>query len=259
MIKESYIVAFRAGSSGRFISNILYGILTESEGLNFKLSQYNSTHLDNKHGGTFKLIDIGLTTPSFASNFSNKNFYKNFIFKEDPGIVHTHVPPQYSTIKNRYPETKIVIISFTENEQAEIIYNSFLKNGLEDLENNKFKPNNPDSRLFCKLYFKFFGEHYTGQSLSINQKQQILLEVENCMSGDPMLSYYKNPIISEDYVDKTLVIHYDDIIHNPDKIIDKLQKFSGKTHVDISMRQYYNAYLDGRKKLIEQHMPWVKP
>lgn len=259
MIKESYIVAFRAGSSGRFISNILYGMLTGSEGLNFKLSQYNSTHLDNKHGGTFKIIDHSLTTPSFSSNFSNENFYQNFIINEDPGIVHTHVPPKYSIIKNRYPDTKIIIISFTENEEVEIIYNSFLKNGLEDLENNNFKPTNPDSRLFCKLYFKLFDEYYNGQRLSIGQKQQILTEVENYMKEDPTLSYYRNPVIAEDYIDKTLVIYYDDIVHNSDKIIGQLQKFSGKTEVDITIKQYYNAYLDGRKKLIEQNMPWIKP
>ena len=258
MIKDSYIVAFRAGSSGRFISNILYGIITESMGSNFKLSQYNSTHLDTKHGGTFKLINTSLTSPSFPSNFSHKYFYENFMFTQDPGIVHTHTPPTYSVIKERYPETKIIIISFTENDQNEIIYNSFLKNGLEDLENNDFKPDNPDSRLFCKIYYKFFGEYYNGQKLSIDQKRKILEEVENFMNYDPMIAYYKNPQIAEDYIDKTLVIMYDDIVHNSDKIIEQLQKFSGKTNVDISIKEYYNAYLEGRKKLIEQHMPWVK-
>ena len=255
-MEESYIIAFRAGSSGRFVANLLYCLLVPEAYNNIKLSttEYNSAHNNNAFSLTYNISNSLSIRPA-----SRDDIYESFVFVKDPGIIALHTPPKFKIIKEKFPNTKIIIISFTDNEQSEILANSFYKNGIESLKRNNFEPNNPEALKLCITYFQMFNKPYNEKLSNILELEQVFLKMEqDIIKGDSFLHYYKNSQIPEDYVDKTLILSYYDICHNKNKIIEQLLNFSSRKFIDQKILDFYDSYLTGRENLIKTHMPWIK-
>ena len=255
-MEESYIIAFRAGSSGRFIANVLYGLLQGSVPDSMKLipTAFNSAHDSNSFTRTFDMTVDLATRPG-----SRDDVYECFTSVKNPGVIPLHTPPKFDIIRKKFPKTKIIIISFTDNELVEILSNSFVKNGIENLSRNSFKPNNGEALMLCLTFLKMFGKEYNELTSNIAEMEQVFNQVKISMiKNDLFLKYYKNPIVPEDYVDKTLILSYYDICHNKNKIIEQLLNFSNRKFIDQKILDFYDSYLTGRENLIKTHMAWIK-
>jgi hypothetical protein len=132
---ETYIVSFIPGTSGRFISNIMYQlILDKTDKLYW--SDKGSAHDNNTFMSSWDISECS-TTIDRNLLLDNIEFYKNFKFK-DTGVAYSHVFPNFDLLRERLPDTKIVIISFTLDNKTEISFNNVLKNFIPD-KDNEFK------------------------------------------------------------------------------------------------------------------------
>jgi hypothetical protein len=108
------LVAFSAGTSGRFISTISY-MLENNLNKEVKWTKDNSAHdVDiDQH--------IWLLTKELL-----------FVGKKSWKIKFTHQYPDFDLIKNKIPNCKFIIIGFTKDNITEIMFNHILKNNKDD-------------------------------------------------------------------------------------------------------------------------------
>lgn len=249
MIDETFIVSFKAGSSGRFLSNIVWTLLKNID-YELKLSNYNSTHNSTPFATSFIINDFSSTKP-----FSDKNIFSNFTFIENPGLITVHSYPDFNVISEKFPNTKVIIISILEKDIDEISCNSLLKNGLENLFNNK--KNTHAVEIFLEEYKNVTNEEFVGQMLSMEVKQKIFHNYKIRFSNQLVPGEFLDPKIPIDFTKKTLLLNYDQIINNMDLTLEKLCNFVNR-NCRPAVINYYKNYLIGRKHILDNEIPWIK-
>lgn len=246
-MNEYYIVAFKSGSSGRLIGNIIWGLLQDGNHP-YALTDYNSTH-------DFTPYAVSFTIPSSENEariYSNDQVYKRFMFVTDPGVITLHAFPDFDTIAARYPTAKTIVISYDEDDFVEISGNSLLKNGFETLSRPDPKHNN-DSQFLGSIYYSVFGESYTGQNIPMHYKKEIFRVYERRVRQEFIdTSLYINPVVP----DSCLVLNYKDIHSNMILTLEKLCAFTNRKPKD-HVTSMYQDYILGRRRLIDIHMPWL--
>lgn len=249
-MKDTYIVAFKAGSSGRLIANIIWGLL-DNTNYECVLTDFNSTHNFTPYATSF---DLSLM-PDSMRMFSDPKIYSYFTFTSNPGIITVHPYPDFNAIRERFPNTKIIIISYNDNDIDEISGNSLLKNGFENLLSNNIRHNN-ETKFISLIYKKMFHEEYIGQSLDESSMREIFSRYYKIVFFEFYNSQFINPIVPVDFVNKTLVLEYREICTDMQGVLNKISKF---TNADIQngVVQLYEDYLIGRHQLIDTHMPWL--
>ena len=251
MEKESYIVSFRAGSSGRFVANLLWGLIKPSNH-NYNLSEYNSTHAFSPYAISFEV-----STPTEFRPFNNPDIYKHLNFKNYPGVATVHVYPDFDTINAKFPDTKIVIISFERKDIPEISGNSLLKNGFEKLKSLDYKPGTDHCTSFIyNQYLLEFNQPYTGQEIPLDFKKELFKRYQHGFSIDTIMSGFLSPTIPDIDIERTLIINYHDLCHLPDCTLEKLSQFTNSS-INEQVIELYQQYLLGRESSIKKHMPWI--
>lgn len=119
-----FIVAFPSGASGRFITSIITWLLYDIKTV-ITYHTYNSAH------------NLGHESMSWKSDSSISDLLDNRVYQslEFTGtaphrIFWTHAFPDFKIIKQRLPDTKVVVITYSENDVDEITINSKYKNDL---------------------------------------------------------------------------------------------------------------------------------
>lgn len=257
-MRDTYVVAFRAGSSGRFVAELVWSLVTENA-IDSTFSSFNSAHISSQPS-SYTLDDM----PPGQRPYSNPDVYKYFRFTSSPGIIHLHTYPDFDTIRNRYPDTKIIIISITENDFPEIAGNCLLKNGFEPLLNavmakqyNQFNSN--DINFIRNFYFEEFKTPIDADiltSLPTTVKKQLIDSYQKRILGELQISGYLNPVVPEMFTNQVLVVSYNDLCHRGYDFLSRLAAFIDRPLSDTTML-IYNQYMRGRKELLRKHMPWL--
>lgn len=249
MMADQYIVSFKSGSSGRFIANLIWSLITDSK-YEYILSDFNSTHNFSPYATSFDLSDV----PPGDRLYSNPETYKYFNFTRNPGVITLHAYPDFQVIGERFPDAKIVIVSYSNADLPEITGNSLLKNGLENILRGG--PSCNDSMFFSTVYEGAFNQPYTGQPIPVDKMAEIFNKYQHRVSREFYNSKFVNPEIPPDFTDKTLVINYSDLCRDQSGTVNKLCSFTRSTPKD-SMVQLYDSYLQGRARLVGAYMPWL--
>ena len=238
-MSEPYIVSFEAGSSGRFISYIICSLLS---GTNepFLVDEDNSAHIYN----SIKGVDF-----SIHDNTNSNDVYQKIKFVDEENIkfMYTHRFPDFH-IYERYPNAKIVLITFQKTDLLEIKGNDMHKN----LFSNYFKNIYYDERIE-HLTKKIFRKSIPGEELTAKQIQKI---IEMMVIWDDSLFCEPNIAPSSNL----LILPYHEIYtknHNDYYIgLQKLEDFTGKAAND-GLRENYSNYVKGRDTFISTKMPWL--
>lgn len=247
-MENTYIVAFKAGSSGRFVANLVWNLLTGTE-YEYKLSEFNSTHHFSPYATSFDISKV----PIGNRLHNDSNIYRYFNFTDSPGLITTHAFPDFDIINERYPNTKIIVISYDTSNVTEITGNSLLKNGFESFKN---KLSNNDASFLQIIFKKEFNEPYVGQEIELEKKKVIFEKYNDNVKHEMLNSKFMTATIPEEYRDKVMVLQYSDICNNMEKVIDDLCNFTGKQQTQY-IRKLYQDYMTGRNCVINEHMPWV--
>ena len=248
---EAYIVAFKAGSSGRFVANLLWGFV-QSNNYEYNLSEFNSTHDFSPYALSFYISGLTDSRP-----FNNSEIYKHLNFNSYPGVATLHAYPDFDIIKSRLPNTKIVIVSFTKRDIPEIAGNSLLKNGFEKLKLTNYKSIEDHCTSFIQnQYFSEFKESYNGQEIPLEFKKELFKQYQTWFNVDVIMSEFFSPVVPDEFVDQTLIIDYHELCHDHESVLQKLSDFTNKK-INDRVVNLYQKYLLGRETLITKHMPWI--
>lgn len=255
MDEEVYIISFQAGSSGRFLGNIVWGTLKDVV-YTYHLSKFNSAHKQSPWGTSYSIDNL----PSYIDRLQRwryPNLYNYVTILEDPALIVVHMPPDFEKVYSRFPNAKIIVISYTIDDIPEIISNNLLKNGIEYfVDNTSDIPINPDVIFLKKRYKEKFKQDFAGQEIPIDVKKEFFLEYSNILGPKIKSTFYTNPIVPDKYKDRVLILPFHEMMHDKNKVLDKISKITGRTIKD-TMVSFYDDYLMGRADLIKNHMPWV--
>lgn len=249
-MNDTYIVAFKAGSSGRLIANIIWG-LTKNINYDYTLTDFNSTHNFTPYAVSFDISAM----PAGNRIYSDSKIYAYFTFTGSPGVITVHAYPDFDTIRSRFPDAKVVLVSYTNNNIDEITGNSLLKNGFEKLLRNSGESCN-DTRFITTVYKSMFEEDYTGQYIQESYRHDIFNRYKSRVWNEFYNSEFVNPQVPIDFIDKTLILEYTEMYTDMQSVLDKISSFTGAAIQD-NIVQLYKNYLAGRQQLIHSHMPWL--
>lgn len=253
-----YSVSFFPGSSGRFLSNILYCLLNDLE-LDLSYDERNSSHNTTYYKSNFDISLIPALEYGSKSNHVQLFKYLCFLPMDTISVLPTHAYPLSELLeKNPYTNTfKMVIIEVSENNLVEINTNSVIKNTwplLDKLKTEGFDKLSDSENGYMNEFIKSLAEFKINllQLKSFDTIERYARLVSNKQKNTEHMRFI-NPKIDPKYVDKTLILKYDDIFAKTNtgyKGLDILQEWVGKKGSD-TLLQNYSLYVEGRNKLIK--------
>jgi hypothetical protein len=242
---DSYIIAHEAGTSGRFIGYIIWSLLTNSTD-DFQITTVNSAHF----------YDFFIGTDCHNMDSAGSNIYEEARFNNDAPIkiIRTHIFPKVDLIAKRFPDTKIILISFTKDDALEVVGNNLYKNCLAD-EGMDLQAKN----ILERTTMRVFQKNILKENLTLEQIQ-VIVETEtnwDFFTTDDY-SLFVNPSIS---IPNLLILPYQEIYlknNNEEYIgLKKLEDFTS-IKANETAHKNYEKYVKGRDIFISTKMPWLK-
>lgn len=212
-MNETYFVCFQAGTSGRFVSSIVWNLINDiKEPIEY--SDCNSAHLNSY----WTLSWDHSSLPNGSAN--HQNIYDYFKFTKtvsalNPygyGLLNTHVFPNFNVIGERFPDTKIILIKYDIDDIPEINLNNVLKNKMDQLRASNLK----SYLVTAKFVDPIVPENFKNKTLILGYKE-LFEKTNNGYLG-----------------------------------LDKLCSFTKTTINDIILQSYSN-YAKGRESLLEKY------
>lgn len=206
-----YIVSFLAGSSGRFISSVVWNMINDLDRV-IELTEVNSAHNESPW------------EPSWyhptAKSFRDDDIYNGLSFVGNCGLLTTHAFLDYEAIRNSLPNVKIILITIDRCDIEELAYNTVIKNG------------------------------YSPKDIAFRAKEfNYAFYIEK--SPERLIYRFYEPNIPDDLKDQILTIKYSEIykeINGSFIALEKLKSFTGK-EIPPNVFASYNQYVTNRNKL----------
>jgi hypothetical protein len=287
---QTYIIAFAPGTSGKFLSNIFWEVLTQQD-FDWNLSNYNTAHTAFLSVYSYK-NDLDPMTAnknpwqSFEFDTSEKrNLDDKILQQKGTGIFNTHAWPDFEILRTKptFKHTKLIVITIDPDSLWEIFLNDFFKNYILTLQPNvdhQIKTLPPV--WLIGVYNDLFNADITYDDLLVNltkEKIELLakymyettwaLNPNNKLGEISSFACYTNPpLIPDDFKDKTLLINYKDVYTTTDYgviiAVEKFAKFMtqvwpspllrkkaiDKNFFSDSVIKKCKDYVEGREKLI---------
>lgn len=256
-MSEPYIIAFSGGSSGRFISYIIWSLLSNNT-TDFLMNEENSAHSNKSSWG------MGIEG---VEDGTDVDIYEKFKFvPESPfNILLTHVFPKFDMIYERYPKAKIIIIIFELSDFIEVKGNSLIKNTLSN--NFRCIKEQQEAEMDLEHITKeIFKKNILKKDITQDQIQHILeiwysrtvnIPRENRKHNKSLV--FLDPILNTSY-EQLLIIPYQEIYfknNNGEYVgLKKLEDFSGIKANEITKKNY-EKYVKDRDIFIPTKMPWL--
>lgn len=259
---ESYSIAFMPGSSGRFISDVVWNL---SHGVDSfqPFSMFNSNHNTLKQGqykNTILYKDPGM-------KFNDMDYDKVLWNQsENTGLFLTHLYPDFTKIEknSELDLTKFIIIKVDEGSMLECFANEMYKNHIQRLLGGlgvNFYP-----EWVYEEYVRNFGyvtKEDLPQQLKPDKIQVIILKLFDdyvTRSKDINHSEYRgdflNPSVPEKYQQRTLILNYSDIFTETSTgylALDKLAEFTNREPREY-IKNKMAEYAMGRKDFIKNYL-----
>lgn len=247
MEQEFYVILFRAGSSGRFIGNLIWGSLFPNK-YSLTVSEYNSSHNQSPWGTTVKINQ----NPRTAWFYGDRKFYDKIEFTSTPAMICVHSQLNFDDFFTKLPFSKIVFISLNNVDLREVYINCILKNGFENFNiDGVYKT---DKVYVHNRYKKIYGinpiGNFDNDFIKNTAESYADIMLEHSYRRD---NYFLNPSIPNEYSKNILVLNYSDIVFDKNKILNNISTFINK-HIPDNVSNFYDTYLDGRKQLLEKYM-----
>ena len=240
---NNYVVSFYAGTSGRLISNIIWSLICDTE-YEYTLTEFNSTHNFSPFA-----TSVDLSNVSSDKLYSSPNIYDYFRFTQTPGLLCCHSYPEFGTLHKRYPDTKTIVISYTQNDVPEIVTNMMLKNGFESIN----KVENISTRFIKDSYKLLYGIDYADEPFSVFEQKQIIKMYEKHLGSHINKSPFINPIVPTEFIPNVLILNYSDMCNDKDLVLSQASNFIGVPMKNNIVR-LYDSYLEGRQRILNQYL-----
>jgi len=252
-----YSLSFIAGSSGRFLSNITYSLLNNlKEDIDY--CEVNSAHNTNLFKSNIDLSTI--PDINFRAKIHHLRLFRylHFLPTEYVPVLPTHSYPISQDLDlNPYSNTfKMIVIGIKEDDLIEINTNYVLKN-LHRIINNYIRNGCQDSieDIYLQETLKLLAE-FKINFLSLHKKE-VIEKFARLHSIKQLKSSYIGfiePKINPKYVDKTLVIYYNELFEKTNTGYKGLDMLCEWLNVSPSNEviNNYTRYVSGRESLLQK-------
>lgn len=250
MSQQHFVVSFFTGTSGRFISQLVYNTIC----LDNKIE--NITNFNSVHFNSFKTS----YTCEAISRF-DENIYSSFSFNNETGVFIAHKCLElndFTILHKRYPNIKFIIISFEEADLPEIVGNIFYKNGFIVESNNVYNQSLIYNNV-KEFYFNLFNKEYP-YGLNPPPKEiahQICNGFIEKLLTNPTRTFhtFMHPNIPDFAKEKTLILQYKQIF-DVENLLETLKNFLQNDDI-LKQKSFAEKYIKGQKELVVNLMPWV--
>jgi hypothetical protein len=245
MEKEFYAILFRAGSSGRFIANLVWGSIYPNK-YSFTTSDYNSTHVQTPWSTTFEF-----KTERSIHIWRDKKLFDRIELLTYPAMITAHLEVKFDDFFTKFPFGKIIMITLNEDDFFEVNSNSLLKNGFENFTSQRM--DYPDKIYIVNKYKEKFGVNPVGKNFSDEFKKEILMPYFDSVNRYRVDKSFSNVEVPEQYQSKVLLLPYSEIVNDKKLTLDNISNFINR-NIPSNVIQFYDEYIDGRNQLVEKYM-----
>ena len=211
--KQHYVVSFFHGTSGSFISSIVWRMIND-EDKPIPLTTNNAAHIESPWERSWHHPEYG--------DCNTFNLFTGLTF-DDIGLVKTHIYPDFEEVRNNLLTLKLIIMILEEKDITEVASNCVIKSDAPDPTAEQLRIN------FTYMYKHKWGsenEHHFWRF---------------CDPG----------LVPDDLKDRILLIKYSDIYREQGDsfvAIEQIKKFTGKDIMPNTL-QSYREYVNNRNKL----------
>jgi hypothetical protein len=257
-----YVVAFRSGTSGRFIANIMW-MLIHNLPTDLKFTEVNSAHDHNPWCNTWKYINV----------HNKPDVYKIWEFvAPDNGLFITHVYPDFNVINERMPDLRSIIITYSKDDLLEMATNYIHKNIIplyRDLVTHNDKEiffqhvYEKDYNMYYLAYIKMYGKPMKSTTEFFNNRE--FIDTMVYLKYDTQLEkYYYHEFFEANTTvidDTVLVIKFADIFKQENDsfvALNQLRKFLKTTvseETNQAVKSTYTKYVNNRTEFLKNNLP----
>ena len=256
-MENTYFVGFLQGTSGRFISSIMWSLLNDLN-VHIPYSEFNSAHLESY--AVMNWVTTHLPDPTWDKDCYQLIEFDNTVTNLNPNNVHlfyAHVYPDFETIFFRFSDAKVVVIKMDASDYMEIAGNYLFKNGIENTCHKNVIPHK------IKFYYRMLynKECEDTHNFTLNEIYDLVHLHQKKMLTIPYGIEYTETIVPEKFRENVLLLKYSDIYRkdsNGNYIGYELLKQFTNCIGNETIEENYKNYVVGRDKFISKHLPWIK-
>lgn len=235
MDEESYIISFFPGTSGKLIAQVLWRMIN---GIDEEIlfTPQNSAHVSYPWETSWS---HPLTKDP---NVAGPDMFDELSF-QPKGILATQMFPNFDVLADKLPNTKVIVIQIEEQDLKEIAFNHITKNSMVSANYKK----KAEERGYV-LDDAFWDN-------ILKERQIDLIRWYRLNQDDTDLyrnfSKYYRVTIPEQYLDKVLIIKYNEIykpLEDSFVALQKLEDFVGRKAGKL-VSASYTTYVENRNKL----------
>jgi hypothetical protein len=217
------LISYTIGSYGSFIGVLLWKWLTNSD-IPLTVSQHGDVKLytDDTPRTNWKSI-LPITYDPIYTQIEP-------LESDKPFILFDHIPTSFDLLSSYYPNFQNIIITYTANDITSIAENWFYKIVVPEYSKEKW------NRIAKAI---FDDTALTPSNLSKEQVAQSIEFIVKYDMGYPS-KFYMSPKIPEKYADRVTLIKFEDIVKNPDKILEILSNSLNLPITDTVIQNYNN-------------------
>lgn len=268
---DRYIVSFEAGTSGRFICSIVWNLINDFD-IDYSFTDRNSAHLSGPWVDTVEAPGLELSISDMVNHpdvysiieYTDKNVRKYNPYSS--GLLQTHIYPDFDIIRNRLPNTKIILITFDEDDLLEILLNVIYKNLFDPvLVEGWIKPLLEDKQYFYLFNrIKKISDEYNDTGLLPDKQYMKYICIDFCLwklCNNLFIKTTKflDKNVSNILDENTLILKYSDIFtkENGEYIaLTKISNFTKKEFKSNSLATY-KKYVEGRNTFLKTTIPLI--
>ena len=258
-----YVVGFAAGTSGRFIANLVW-MMIQDVPLNLTFTPENSAHDHNPWCTTWKYIDDTHRKP---------DVYQIWQFSvPDKGLLITHTYPDFNVINERIPNLRSIIITFSKNDLLEISTNMIHKNLMPNYRD--LLTYNDKDVFFQKVSKKEYNMHYLTYIKMYKKPMKLTPEFFNNREFIDTIIYSRYDTLLGNYNyhaffeanttlmdDTILVIKFTDIFKQENDSFVALTQLRQFLNINVSeettqaVNSAYTKYVNNRTEFLKNNLP----
>lgn len=242
-----YHTYYPLGAGGNFITTLIFKFLYGD--VKAYLNDYGASH--NQFHPVYQNMKYNIgdikealihTAPPEPSRYIDP------LIESRPIIFRNHGTPHFHTVFNKYPLSKLILITASKDMYPRMNGNYFYKTIIE----NYYK--NTNSFMFT---YKHWQDRCPAFKQIINPTLLTIEEIENLLKDiDTIYDVPESYYIPDQFKKNCFLLSYKDIIYDMNKTLDFLSNIIEKP-IQNHIISYYKKYLDKQQELVSTKMPWV--
>jgi hypothetical protein len=179
-----------------------------------------------------------------GQNVTGADFFENVlvVVPEEEPVVIAFQSLDYDAVFKRFPQAKIIIIGFTQNDILEIGKNHFWQMFVDDQSSRKYF----DELRKQYAYLFTSSLDISPEDLTAEEKQKVY----NILGGMALLSGYGHFVVPENRKENVFCLYYNDMMCDPDKTLADLSTITG-VEINDFVRGEYLTHLEKHKVFLE--------